>query len=131
VQGGASAEPHPRAAFSLQFRGIIAAAASCCQPAQVFGVQPQRDPAHGCLTVGIGGYRRLLRHGYILPAARDWSMRVLVHLIIRSRIARIQRQPALIAGLLGQTGLTLESQPALAPRPRAFKPCSAQVSWAS
>jgi hypothetical protein len=30
---------------------------------------------------------------------------------IRSRLARIQRQPALIAGLLGQTGLTLESQP--------------------
>lgn len=28
---------------------------------------------------------------------------------IRSRLARIQRQPALIAGLLGQTGLTLET----------------------
>jgi hypothetical protein len=30
---------------------------------------------------------------------------------IRHRLARIQRQPALIAGFLGQTGLTLESQP--------------------
>jgi transposase len=30
---------------------------------------------------------------------------------IRGRLARIQRQPALIAGLLGQTGLTLESKP--------------------
>lgn len=30
---------------------------------------------------------------------------------MRKRLARIQRQPALIAGLLGQTGLTLESQP--------------------
>lgn len=27
------------------------------------------------------------------------------------RLTRIQRQPALIAGFLGQTGLTLESQP--------------------
>jgi putative transposase len=30
---------------------------------------------------------------------------------IRRRLARIQRKPALIAGFLGQTGLTLESQP--------------------
>jgi hypothetical protein len=30
---------------------------------------------------------------------------------VRSRLTRIQRQPALIAGFLGQTGLTLESQP--------------------
>ena len=30
---------------------------------------------------------------------------------IRRRLARIQRQPALIAGFLGQTGLTLEPQP--------------------
>jgi putative transposase len=30
---------------------------------------------------------------------------------VRSRLTRIQRQPALIAGCLGQTGLTLESQP--------------------
>jgi hypothetical protein len=31
--------------------------------------------------------------------------------IIRIRPGRIQRQPALITALLGQTGLTLESQP--------------------
>ena len=31
--------------------------------------------------------------------------------IIRNRLGRIQRQPALITALLGQTGLTLESQP--------------------
>jgi putative transposase len=30
---------------------------------------------------------------------------------IRRRLGRIQRQPALIAALLGQTGLTLESEP--------------------
>jgi hypothetical protein len=30
---------------------------------------------------------------------------------MRKRLARIQRQPALIAGFLCQTGLTLESQP--------------------
>lgn len=30
---------------------------------------------------------------------------------IRSRLSRIQRQPCLIAAFLGQTGLTLESQP--------------------
>jgi hypothetical protein len=30
---------------------------------------------------------------------------------IRSRLSRIQRQPGLIAAFLGQTGLTLESQP--------------------
>jgi len=30
---------------------------------------------------------------------------------IRSCLGRIQRQPALIAGFLGQTGLTIESQP--------------------
>jgi hypothetical protein len=30
---------------------------------------------------------------------------------MRKRLARIQRQPALIAGFLGQTALTLESQP--------------------
>jgi hypothetical protein len=31
--------------------------------------------------------------------------------IIRNRLGRIQRQPALITALLGQTGLALESQP--------------------
>jgi transposase len=31
--------------------------------------------------------------------------------IIGNRLGRIQRQPALITALLGQTGLTLESQP--------------------
>jgi hypothetical protein len=31
--------------------------------------------------------------------------------IIRNRLGRIQRQPALVTALLGQTGLTLESQP--------------------
>ncbi len=30
---------------------------------------------------------------------------------VRQRLGRIQRQPALIGGFLGQTGLTLESQP--------------------
>lgn len=35
---------------------------------------------------------------------------------IGSRLGFIQRQPALIAGLLGQTGLTLESQPAMTAR---------------
>ena len=30
---------------------------------------------------------------------------------IRHRLGRIQRQPALITAFLGQTGLTLESQP--------------------
>ncbi len=30
---------------------------------------------------------------------------------IRNRLCRIQRQPALIKALLGQTGRTLESQP--------------------
>jgi putative transposase len=30
---------------------------------------------------------------------------------IRHRLSRIQRQPALISGLLGQTGLSLEPQP--------------------
>jgi hypothetical protein len=30
---------------------------------------------------------------------------------MRKRLARIRRQPALIAGFFGQTGLTLESQP--------------------
>jgi DDE superfamily endonuclease len=31
--------------------------------------------------------------------------------VMRSRLSRIQRRPALINGLLGQTGLTLEPQP--------------------
>lgn len=31
--------------------------------------------------------------------------------VVRSRLTRIQRQPALIAGFLGQAGLTLESTP--------------------
>jgi putative transposase len=35
--------------------------------------------------------------------------------MMRQRLARIQRQPALIAGFLGQTGLTLESRPPQAP----------------
>jgi len=30
---------------------------------------------------------------------------------VRNRLRRIQRQPGLIAGFLGQTGLTLESEP--------------------
>jgi hypothetical protein len=41
---------------------------------------------------------------------------------IRSCLGRIQRQPALIAGFLGQTGLTLESQPPVAARPQPFNP---------
>ena len=39
------------------------------------------------------------------------KIRGLAAAAVRSRLTRIQRQPALIAGFLGQTGLTLESQP--------------------
>jgi hypothetical protein len=50
-----------------------AAAASCGQPAEVLRIQPQSDPAHGCLTAGICGRRWLLRHAHILPPSQSRS----------------------------------------------------------
>jgi hypothetical protein len=43
---------------------------------------------------------------------------------MRHQLDRIQRQPALITGFLGQTRLTLEPEPTLISRPGHFKLCN-------